>query len=291
MSATGKKIRGCSADGEEDQSLVMLKFVEDFQKIQRPEVKDLSALLITFIKFYVENKRLLKLEEEIDELSADIHNYRLEVNNNKMKLDAIDKKISSEVEILNNMIKNFKDELESSNLKSKETMSSVNILLQEKIDNDIIIRGFPEKPDVDAVCDNFMKFFNVDKSEILTHYYFAYTSRFTGKTSHNIIISFREKQTKLNILARKKQTGPLLLSRLLGDQPSTSNIITVTYSNRLSKFNLNAIYHLNKAKSSGRIFSVRFHNSCFTVKDNETSEWFRISNIEELQKYKSVTPV
>ncbi len=75
-------------------------------------------------------------EEEIDELSADVHNYRLEVNNNKIKLEALDKKISSEVEILSKIIANFKDELENSNLKSKETMSSVNILLQQKIDND-----------------------------------------------------------------------------------------------------------------------------------------------------------
>ncbi len=128
----------------------------------------------------------------------------------------------------------------------------------------------------------------MDKSEVLSHYYFSYTSKFSGKVSHNVIISFREKQTKLNILAHKKQTGPMLLSRLLPDQSSTSNIVTLTYSNRLSKYNLNAIYHLNKAKNAGQIFCIKFHNSCFTVKDNRESGWSRISNIEELQKYKSM---
>ncbi len=156
-----------------------------------------------------------------------------------------------------------------------------------KIDIDIIRRGFPNKPESKIVCNNFVKYFNIDQSKVLSHYYFPYTSRFSGKTSHNVIISLREKQTKLDILSRKKQLGPLLLNRLLPDQVSYTNVSTVTCLNRLSKFNLHAIYHLNKAKSAGKVVSVRFHNLCFAVKETERCQWTRISNTEELKKGKN----
>ncbi len=79
-------LRGGSGDGEDDQLSAMLKSVEQFQKIKRPEIKDLSSLLIPFIKFYIEDKRLEKLEDNVDELAADVHNLKLDISNNKIQL-------------------------------------------------------------------------------------------------------------------------------------------------------------------------------------------------------------
>ncbi len=219
-------------------------------------------------------------------MAVEVHKQKLEIADNKIKLEALDRKISTEIEALNKMMKDLSGKFENLDTDNKKSMSTVNVLLQSKIDNDIIIRGFPRKPESELVCDNFIKYFNLDRSEVLSHYYFPYTSKFSGKTSHNVIISFREKQTKMNILSRKKQLGPLLLNRLVPDQSSSTNIATVTYTNRLSKFNLHAIYHLNKAKNAGKVFSIRFHNLCFAVKETERCQWTRISNTEELQKYK-----
>jgi hypothetical protein len=174
---------------DEDQSAVLLRFVVEFQKIQKPEIKDLSSLLISFIKFFVENKRLGNLEEEVSELEVELHKHKLEISNNKIKLEALDRKISTEMETLNNMIKDLSGKFENLNSENEKSMSTINILLQSKIDNDIIIRGFPDKPESEIVRDNFVKYFNIDKSEVLSHYYFPYTSRFSGKTSHNVIIT------------------------------------------------------------------------------------------------------
>jgi hypothetical protein len=196
----------------------MLKSVEQFQKIKRPEIKGLSSLLIPFIKFYIENKRLKKLEDNVDELAADVHNLKLDISNNKIQLAAMDKKIADGLEALNNSIQSFTEKINDLESNSKKSMSTINILLQNKIDNDVIIRGFPGKLESKTVCENFIKTFNLEPSEIVSHYYFSYESKFSGKTSHNVIISFREKQTKLNVLARKKQMGPLLLSQLFPDQ-------------------------------------------------------------------------
>jgi hypothetical protein len=272
--------------GEEDQLAAMLKSVDDFQKIKKPEIKDLSSLLIPFIKFYIENKRLEKVENDVDELAVDVHNLKLEIANNKFQLEDLNRKISEGLETLNNNIKSVIEKIDDLETSNKKTMSSVNFLLQSKIDNDIIIRGFSGKLESQIVCDNFIKYFNLDPTEISSHYYFPYVSKYSGKTSHNVIISFREKETKLNILSRKKQMGPLLLSQLLPDHPATTKIVTISYSNRLSKFNLYTIYHLNKAKVAGKIFNVKYHNLCFAVKETEESQWSRISNIEELSKYK-----
>jgi hypothetical protein len=43
-SKSAKRLRGGSGDGEDDQLLAMIKSVEEFQKIKRPEIKDLSSL-------------------------------------------------------------------------------------------------------------------------------------------------------------------------------------------------------------------------------------------------------
>ncbi len=65
---------------DEDQSAALLRFVVEFQKIKKPEIKDLSSLLISFIKIFVENKRLKNLEDDVNELEADIHKQKLAAN-------------------------------------------------------------------------------------------------------------------------------------------------------------------------------------------------------------------
>jgi hypothetical protein len=275
-----------SGNVEEDQLSTMLKYVEKFQKIEKPEIKDLSSLLIPFIKFYVENKRLEKVENYVDELAADVHNLKLDITNDKIQLEALDRKISDGLEELNKTIKSFTEKIDNLELNNKKSMSKINVLVQTNIDNDIIIRGFPGKVESKTICENFIKSFNLDPHQVTSHYYFPYDSKFSGKTSHNIIISFREKQTKMNVLSRKRQMGPLLMSQLLPEESSASKIVTLSYSNRLSKFNLHTIYHLNKAKVAGKIFNIRFHNLCFAVKDTVDSQWCRISNTEELEPYK-----
>jgi chromosome segregation ATPase len=155
--------------GEEDQLAAMLKSVEDFQKIKRPEIKDLSSLLIPFIKFYIENKRLEKVENDIDELAADVHNLKLEIANSKIQLEDLNRKISEGLETLNNNIKSATEKMIDLEASSKKTMSSINVLLQSRIDNDVIIRGFTGKIESQMVCDNFIKYFNLDPSEVVSH--------------------------------------------------------------------------------------------------------------------------
>jgi hypothetical protein len=102
-------------------------------------------------------------------LAVELHKHKLEIANNNIKLEALDRKISTEMETLNNMIKDLSGKFENLNSDNEKSMSTINILLQSKIDNDIIIRGFPDKPESEIVCDNFIKYFNIDKSEVLSH--------------------------------------------------------------------------------------------------------------------------
>jgi hypothetical protein len=281
-SSSNKILRGGS-DDMEDHSASLLKSVDDFQKIQNPEIKDLSSLLIKFIKFSVENKRLDGLEEKVNDLEQEVHSQKLEIANNKTSIEALEQKFNSEIEALTKEVEKWKRKCETLELIQQESITSTNALLQNKIDNDIIIRGFPSKPDSKTVSEKFLSIFQLDISAIRSHYYFQYTSNFSKKISHNIILSFRDIETKMNVLQRKKELGPLLLSRI---QPNSSGqSSTLSYSNRLSKFNLYAIYHLNKAKDYKLIHSIRFHNLCFQIKETDKSGWKRISNLTELEKY------
>jgi hypothetical protein len=83
----------------------------------------------------------------------------------------LDKKIADGLDALNNTIQSFTakiDDLESNN---KKSMSTLNFLLQHKIDNDVIIRGFPGKLESKIVCENFVKTFNLDQGRLNPKFY------------------------------------------------------------------------------------------------------------------------
>lgn len=284
---TKKRFRNGSGDmDEDDQTKNILQAVDDFQKIESPEVKDLSSLMINFIKYSISgNKRIDKLEEDVDSLEREVEAQKLESAEINRKLDTLSKKVDQEKVSNDSAIQGQLEKTDSLQSSLNKSQSSVNMLLQHKIDNDLIIRGFPGKPDHKVVRDNFINIFNLDPVAISSSYYFPYTSKFSGKTSHNVIISFRDIETKMNVLSLKKQSGPLLLSQLTLEFPGTSEASTVTYTNRLTKFNLYAINQLNKTKSAGLIFKVRYHNLCFGVMEKKNSNWIRITNHAELEKY------
>jgi hypothetical protein len=121
-------------------------------------------------------------------------------------------------------------------------------------------------------------------SVVETYYYFPYAAK-AGKTSHNLIISFKDFDVKMEVLGRKKQLGRLLLKKIQPQMAPPDHEVLISYSNRLTKFNLRAIYHLNKAKDNKTVFNVRYHNLFFAVKETEKSPWQRISNPSELDKY------
>jgi hypothetical protein len=282
--ASYKRPRGSSGDGEQDDALEVLKSVENFQKIENPELKDLSSLLIKFIKFSVDNKRLDKLEQNVNDLEEDMHLQKLDIGNNTTNIAALEKKFTAEIDSLKKTIEELKaknSDLEESNQKN---LGTNNFLLQDRIDNDLIVRGFPAKPDCKVACEKFLEAFHLDSSVVRTHYYFPYTLD-SGKITHNLIISFNEFEVKMKILESKKQRGPLLLNCIQPHLAPPDQDVTLTYSNRLTKFNLYAIYHLNKAKDNKIIHSIRYHNLFFSIKETEKGGWKRITNMSDLEKY------
>jgi hypothetical protein len=282
--ASLKRPRGGSGDGESDGAMEVLNSVEEFQKLDNPELKDLSSLLIKFIKFSVDNTRLEKLEKDVIDLEEDVHHQKLEIANNTMNIAALEKKLNEKIDQLTKSIGEWEKkyiELEASH---QNSLSSNNFLLQDRIDNDLIVRGFPVKPDIKSACENFLECFRLDMSVVESYYYFPYAAK-AGKTSHNLIISFKDFNVKMEVLSRKKQLGRLLLKKIQPLMEPPDHDVFISYSNRLSKFNLHAIYHLNKAKDNKTIFNVRYHNLFFAVKETEKSPWLRISNPSELEKY------
>jgi hypothetical protein len=115
-----------------------------------------------------------KLESEVDELAVEVHNLKLDIVNSKIELEALNKNISDGLKALNNTMQSFTANVDNLEISSKKSMSAINLLLQNKIDNDIIIRGFPGKAESKSVCDNFIKIFHLDPSEIVSHYYSHY---------------------------------------------------------------------------------------------------------------------
>lgn len=274
-----KRPRGSS--DETDKEADLLKAVESFQAIPNPEVKDLSSILIDFIKYSVgSNKRLDQLETDIARLEDTVEAHSQDIVNNNTKITQIDADFKATVVQLNETIKSLETKCATDQSRNE---SSINIAMQSKIDNDLIIRGFPAKPDSSVVLQNFLTTFDLEPSNITSCYYFPYKPR-NNIPTHNIIITFKEKDRKINLLSRKSAAGPLLLRTILPETPDTSTNV-LHYTNRLTKFNLYAANHLNKAKSKKKLVKLRFHNLCFEVKETEDGDWQRITNGKELDKF------
>jgi hypothetical protein len=100
-----------------------------------------------------------------------------------------------------------------------------------------------------------------------------------------IVIGFHEKTKKIEVLLTKKGMGPILSSQLVNDDERGSN--TITYSNRLSMFNLFVQRNLYRAKQHNTINDFRFHNYFFQVKrGKEDDKWILINCEEALMPFR-----
>lgn len=83
-----KRPRGSEEGDKEDE---LLKSVENFQAIDKPEVKDLSSILIDFIKYSVSNnKRIDQVELNIARLEDTVAANSEDIVSNNAKINQVE---------------------------------------------------------------------------------------------------------------------------------------------------------------------------------------------------------
>jgi hypothetical protein len=180
-------------------------------------------------------------------------------------------------------------------LKSEETVHKLD---QREVDKDIYISGFPVEPNEGEITEALMKMHDIPLNKVDRHYSFSFTvkprasstpkdgGRQRQRSVHQMVIGFKDMETKMKFMKAKKDKGPIALEQLtkakLKPEDAKAMIRCV---NRLSKFNLKVQRHLMTSKVNGDIVGFQLHNGLFRLKEKDDSSWKVIGTEDALDPY------
>lgn len=298
---TPKRPRSSNSDEEPK----LLEIVNKIKAKPNPSNKDLADFMVDF--FMSTNSlsnRMAELEKEVEEISVKTNLHQERFTNVEDKIHEIENDNAEEKKINLDKFAAMQDEIDSLKNNTTNNTTQINLIQQQYLENEIIMKGFPSKPNVDEVVKNFKKSYSIADQEIKESYYVSYQLKprnksSSSKTVHFVVMKFKEKSTKIRVFNKKKTLGPLLLNTLdpirgpgstvnpsstsSGNPPNaeeSENNPKISIANKLTKFNLYVQRKLYKAKSLNIIHDYRYHNCLFQIVEEEGKAWIRIETYE-----------
>lgn len=287
-----------SAEDELRMDDSIQSILSEFAANKDPTIKDLSA----FIVQYLEKTEAMRMTMSDLQHTTDDLNKR--VGQLEEKRENTDENVQTNTDALEVMeSENTKRDKKISKLHtmSEQNEASLHRLEQHKVDNDIFISGFPLKPNEDEILESLVKLFDIDKEMIAYKYQYEFMPRRGSsnnpaasstlkqpqrKAIHHMVVSFKERNAKLDFMAAKKDKGPITYEQLCRDAMSTDDKnTTIRCTHRLSKFNLKVQRELMITKSAGNLASFQLHNGTFRLKRKEDSPWERIDTEGDLKPF------
>lgn len=282
--------RSRSGSGNTDEPDAVLEdLITNFKMIEKPGVKDLSDFLIHFLQASNNlNTRFNNCEDRLTHLENRCALKDTHIQNIEDQLHEVEENQASLKCDLESQISDLNVKLEAVTQQVDHNSSQTLYMQQLFMDKDIILKGFPTKPDPDIVLKNFVEHFDLNLGQIREHYYVNYTKHKTGNSNdrslHFVVISFKSKSTKVEVFKKKKAKGSLLLKNVLPDDSTNANTI-IKCSNKLTKFNLYVQHIMYKAQEMEKIAEYKYHNYLFQYKlaENE-KKWIRIDTYEKIKE-------
>ena len=270
----------------------MQSLVSEFKTKENRNVEDLCQFMASYIEKSEDYRRTI----------CEIHHQHIELQKRvevvESKFESQNDKIQENLDHVELVERDLKETKES----GLETESSVHKIEQKQIDKHIFISGFPSKPDEDEVMSSLLALYEIPETSVDYKYSYQFTPRkstpkatSTPSTStqqvkmfHQMVIAFKDNQSKSKFMKAKKEKGPVAYEQLtkkhLGNDDAKAIIRCV---NRLSKFNLKVQREMLTAKNQQKIFNFQLHNGVFRMKISETSGWKIIDTETALQPYAS----
>lgn len=151
---------------------------------------------------------------------------------------------------------------------------------QQRLDLDVILSGFPEKPVCKTVVNSFLNIHAIPNGKVQTS--FQFENRTADKTFYHVVITFADRNSKAQLFAaHNKLAGSVRWNQVSGKNRSENNPI-IRFNNRFSKFNFWVEKQLRCLKYSGIIAEYKFSNVCYCYKQTPASEWQDVSIKEDL---------
>lgn len=279
ISSTEEKSKKRQLDEQAMHNDSIESMKSEFLALPDPTMKDLGLFLV----------QVIDKSEEIRSMVYDVQ-HRTRIVEDKYK------QLTQRVKAIE--VKSAADTTEIRDMKvvSASNEASLHKLEQGKLDNDVFLSGFPVKPDHKKVKMALNRLYKIAPEMVDYSYQYEYVVKSklqtrsapneVAKQYHHVVISYKEKSIKNDIMKRKKEMGPLKYEQLDPTVNSPADkAAVIRCSNRLSKFNLKAQGHLFKAKNEGKISGFQLHNGVFRVKEGENSDWKIIDTEASLEPF------
>jgi hypothetical protein len=261
------------------QSLVM-----DFKAKSDRSMDDLCDFMGTFMEKSEEFRRTVyQIQGQYCELES--------------RVTSIEDKMASNHQEQSDRIESVEEGVTNVKKEAQESEGILHKIEQARYDQHVFIAGFPEEPDNNEVVGTLTRLYNIPRNSIDFNYSFkfnlksrtqevSHSSNQQSKVIHQMVIGFKDHQSKMNFMKAKQEMGPLEYGQLTTRQLTKENgEATIRFGHRLTKFNLKAQKELHAAKVYGNLHAYQLHNGVFRIKEKEDSRWKQIETYNRLQPY------
>lgn len=152
---------------------------------------------------------------------------------------------------------------------------------QQRLDLDVILSGFPAKPECKTVAEKFLSIQLIPIEKVRTIYQFE--NKTNDGTFYHIVITFKDKSAKSQLLKthaglRRGIRWIQLKQNIPNDQIDT----IIKCHSRFSKFNFGVEKQLKRLSYNGIISEYKFNGLFYCYKQTPVSEWKIVQVTEDL---------
>lgn len=269
--------------------------IDSFMQIEKPDVKDLQIFLVSFLKSTNNlNSRVNTIDDRVEALESRSSLHTNQLNNIEDRLLELEE--GQYKQDLDEKINAIQLEIAANAYQNESNSSNILYMQQSLMEKEIILKGFPVKPDLEVVLNKFLEKFTVDRNTIKEYYYVSYSKNnlqasadSNQKLLHFIVIVFKAKAYKVEVFKKKSKIGKILFKELQPEITENRDAL-IKCSNKLSKFNLFTQRTLYKAQQAEVITEYRFHNNFFQVKLSEAANWERVDTHKKIAQINNQIP-
>lgn len=229
-------------------------FLNNLKQNNNPNINDVvNGIALILTKMHSNHEEVTNLTKRVNQHDSDIENIKEDVDRNISSISSI--------------------------------QGELNILQQNKIDNEVILCGFPRKLSSDEATQavfNLCKLLKMDQNCVQHAYSFSSNST-KGKNGY-LIIKFVDKLFQIHFIQTTLTNGFPIISQIVADLSKDNSIIRCY--GRLTKTNMDIHRELRQLKENKIIEQIRYRNCCFQYKKFNDINYYSLKSLIELNSIK-----
>lgn len=226
----------------------------------------INSQIATLEETSVTNQKITSINKTLNDVKIAVSSLQAEQVNDRQVQEEKNIKMS------NDILKNRAD---------------INFILQSKIDNDVFIGGFTEKPDELYATEEFCKYYKIPRNSIKRAY--SYETSSGNAKKGVLIIQFHSKSDQLFFREKKKEIGLISVNQLTENQVSENKNKNLLCINRLSSTNQEIIKRLRDMLKDEKIIAIKYRNCFFYIQQTEKAAFIPVPSLEFLDEFEEAS--